>query len=136
MRVKVAFSPVDDELEQEIKRRKKTNKNINVKYDCSTDTNRRGAVLQMGFILRNWILSVSSFNVTGNNLCINSLIFPFINSVRIWDLAIFVPNILFFLFLALRFNRARLKLRATSSPIFATFYSLVCFYNSLCSHFK
>lgn len=38
---------------------------------------------------------------------------------------ILVPNVLFLLFLALRFNRAQLKLRATSSPIFLTFYGLV-----------
>ncbi|KAH6922871.1 hypothetical protein HPB50_019998 [Hyalomma asiaticum] len=44
--------------------------------------------------------------------------------VRMWDLCILVPNVLFLLFMALRFNRARLKLRATSSPIFYTFYIL------------
>jgi len=48
-----------------------------------------------------------------------------LSRVRIWDLAILVPNVLFFFFLLIRFNRAQLKLRATSSPIFATFYSLV-----------
>ncbi|KAL1130038.1 hypothetical protein AAG570_012981 [Ranatra chinensis] len=36
-----------------------------------------------------------------------------------------VPNLIFLLFLVVRFNRARLKLRATSSPIFMAFYSLV-----------
>ncbi|KAH8032478.1 hypothetical protein HPB51_025931 [Rhipicephalus microplus] len=45
--------------------------------------------------------------------------------VRTWDLSILVPNVLFLVFMALRFNRARLKLRATSSPIFYTFYILV-----------
>nr|CAD7445027.1 unnamed protein product [Timema bartmani] len=45
--------------------------------------------------------------------------------IHIWDLIILVPNFLFLLFLMLRFNRARLKLRATSSPIFLTFYGLV-----------
>ncbi|XP_008548980.1 transmembrane protein adipocyte-associated 1 homolog isoform X1 [Microplitis demolitor] len=45
--------------------------------------------------------------------------------VRIWDLAILVPNLLLLLFIAVRFNRARLKLRATSSPIFLAFYGLV-----------
>ncbi|XP_075526190.1 transmembrane protein adipocyte-associated 1 homolog isoform X4 [Dermacentor variabilis] len=45
--------------------------------------------------------------------------------VRMWDLCILVPNVVFLLFMALRFNRARLKLRATSSPIFSTFYILV-----------
>lgn len=47
--------------------------------------------------------------------------------VQIWDLAILVPNILFLAFLGLRFNRAILKLRATSSPIFLTFYGLVSY---------
>lgn len=36
-----------------------------------------------------------------------------------------MPNLLFLLFIAMRFNRARLKLRATSSPIFLAFYGLV-----------
>ncbi|XP_014603123.1 PREDICTED: uncharacterized protein LOC106786359 isoform X1 [Polistes canadensis] len=45
--------------------------------------------------------------------------------VRIWDVIILVPNLLFLLFIAIRFNRARLKLRATSSPIFLAFYGLV-----------
>ncbi|KAH0952944.1 hypothetical protein HN011_008250 [Eciton burchellii] len=45
--------------------------------------------------------------------------------VRIWDIVILVPNLLFLLFIAMRFNRARLKLRATSSPIFLAFYALV-----------
>ncbi|CAH0713361.1 unnamed protein product, partial [Brenthis ino] len=47
------------------------------------------------------------------------------SSVRIWDLIILIPNALFVLFLVVRFNKAQLKLRATSSPIFLTFYSLV-----------
>ncbi|XP_011694347.1 PREDICTED: uncharacterized protein LOC105453826 isoform X1 [Wasmannia auropunctata] len=45
--------------------------------------------------------------------------------VRIWDVIILVPNLLFLLFIVMRFNRARLKLRATSSPIFLAFYGLV-----------
>ncbi|XP_015606990.1 uncharacterized protein LOC107273373 isoform X1 [Cephus cinctus] len=45
--------------------------------------------------------------------------------VRIWDVVILIPNLLFLLFIAVRFNRARLKLRATSSPIFLAFYGLV-----------
>ncbi|VVC96589.1 unnamed protein product [Leptidea sinapis] len=47
------------------------------------------------------------------------------SSVRIWDLIILIPNALFVLFLIVRFNKAQLKLRATSSPIFLTFYTLV-----------
>ncbi|KAI5746094.1 hypothetical protein M8J76_017238 [Diaphorina citri] len=46
--------------------------------------------------------------------------------VRVWDVLILVPNVMFLLYLMFRFNRARLKLRATSSPIFFTFYVLVC----------
>ncbi|XP_076171710.1 uncharacterized protein LOC143148846 [Ptiloglossa arizonensis] len=45
--------------------------------------------------------------------------------VRIWDTIILIPNLLFLLFIAIRFNRARLKLRATSSPIYLAFYGLV-----------
>ncbi|XP_024086208.1 transmembrane protein adipocyte-associated 1 homolog [Cimex lectularius] len=45
--------------------------------------------------------------------------------IQVWDLVMFIPNILFLIFLAVRFNRARLKLRATSSPIFMAFYGLV-----------
>ncbi|GFT68503.1 transmembrane protein adipocyte-associated 1 [Nephila pilipes] len=45
--------------------------------------------------------------------------------VRIWDLSILIPNVLFLLFMLIRCNRARLKLRATNSPIFSTFYILV-----------
>ncbi|XP_012258762.2 transmembrane protein adipocyte-associated 1 homolog isoform X3 [Athalia rosae] len=45
--------------------------------------------------------------------------------VRIWDIVILIPNLLFLIFIAARFNRARLKLRATSSPILLAFYGLV-----------
>lgn len=60
--------------------------------------------------------------------CVQSfciLIVTFCFRVRVWDLIILIPNVLFLLFLALRFNKAQLKLRATSSPIFLTFYGLV-----------
>lgn len=58
-------------------------------------------------------------------LSIHPLIFMFPFRVRIWDIVILIPNLLFLLFIAFRFNRARLKLRATSSPIFLAFYGLV-----------
>ncbi|XP_023245857.1 transmembrane protein adipocyte-associated 1 homolog isoform X2 [Copidosoma floridanum] len=45
--------------------------------------------------------------------------------IRIWDVIILIPNLLFLLFIIARFNRARLKLRATSSPIYLAFYGLV-----------
>ncbi|CAG0903580.1 unnamed protein product [Darwinula stevensoni] len=47
------------------------------------------------------------------------------SSVRIWDLIILIPNVLFLVFLMVYFKQARLKLRATNSPIFLTFYALV-----------
>ncbi|XKL66898.1 hypothetical protein PGB90_010318 [Kerria lacca] len=45
--------------------------------------------------------------------------------IRVWDIIILIPNFLFLLFLIIRFNKARLKLRASNSPIFLTFYCLV-----------
>ncbi|XP_041984929.1 transmembrane protein adipocyte-associated 1 homolog isoform X2 [Aricia agestis] len=64
--------------------------------------------------------------VTEETFCKYVLYYEINNSrVRIWDLIILIPNALFVLFLVVRFNKAQLKLRATSSPIFLTFYSLV-----------
>ncbi|CAG0920056.1 unnamed protein product [Notodromas monacha] len=45
--------------------------------------------------------------------------------VRVWDLMILIPNCLFLIFLMVTFPRAKLMLRATSSPIFFAFYVLV-----------
>ncbi|KAI8420186.1 hypothetical protein MSG28_008738 [Choristoneura fumiferana] len=64
--------------------------------------------------------------VSEDTFCKHILYYKINNSrVRIWDLIILIPNALFVLFLLVRFNKAQLKLRATSSPIFLTFYSLV-----------
>lgn len=65
--------------------------------------------------------SEKSFHSFKSNLsfCFN------VHRVRVWDVLILVPNVMFLLYLMFRFNRARLKLRATSSPIFFTFYVLV-----------
>lgn len=57
--------------------------------------------------------------------CVFVIIVLFFHRARIWDLIILIPNALFVLFLVVRFNKAQLKLRATSSPIFLTFYTLV-----------
>lgn len=46
-------------------------------------------------------------------------------SIRVWDIAILIPNIIFIVYLVTKFNRVRLKLRAANSPIFFTFYCLV-----------
>lgn len=45
--------------------------------------------------------------------------------IRLWDVFILTPNFMFLLFLIYRFRRALLKLRATSSLIYLTFYCLV-----------
>lgn len=54
------------------------------------------------------------------------LIFGFVYRLRIWDAIIFVPNVVFLLFLLFRFKSTKQRLRQTTSPIFATFYLLVC----------
>ncbi|XP_050423782.1 transmembrane protein adipocyte-associated 1 homolog [Adelges cooleyi] len=51
---------------------------------------------------------------------------PSVN-IRIWDVAILVPNLIFMVYLVTKLSRARLKLRAANSPIFLTFYCLVLF---------
>ncbi|VVC33793.1 Transmembrane protein adipocyte-associated 1 [Cinara cedri] len=51
---------------------------------------------------------------------------PNIN-VRVWDVVILIPNLIFMIYLVSKFSRARLKLRAANSPIFFTFYCLVLF---------
>jgi len=48
-------------------------------------------------------------------------------NVRVWDVAILIPNLIFMTYLVTKFSRARLKLRAANSPIFFTFYCLVLF---------
>lgn len=46
-------------------------------------------------------------------------------SVRVWDVAILVPNLIFLLFLIYKFGRVRQKLRQTRSPVFKAFFLLV-----------
>ncbi|XP_072025254.1 transmembrane protein adipocyte-associated 1 homolog [Amphiura filiformis] len=48
------------------------------------------------------------------------------SQVRIWDLALLVPNLLFLLFLIIKSKVAITKLRQSNRPIFFTFYALVC----------
>ena len=45
-------------------------------------------------------------------------------SIRLWDVFILVPNLLFLGLLCILFQRARLKLYATNSPVFFSFYAL------------
>uniref|UniRef100_T1IHL4 Transmembrane protein adipocyte-associated 1 homolog n=1 Tax=Strigamia maritima TaxID=126957 RepID=T1IHL4_STRMM len=68
---------------------------------------------------------LTAFNNT-DHFCLRILYQEIEDSrVRIWDLCILIPNLIFMLFLAARFNRARLKLRATGFPTFFTVYTLV-----------
>uniref|UniRef100_A0A914WV83 Transmembrane protein adipocyte-associated 1 homolog n=1 Tax=Plectus sambesii TaxID=2011161 RepID=A0A914WV83_9BILA len=46
-------------------------------------------------------------------------------SVRVWDVAILVPNLIFLIFLIYKFGRVRQKLRQTRSPVFKAFFLLV-----------
>ena len=48
-----------------------------------------------------------------------------VSNVRVWDLLILVPNLVFAVFLAVRFRSANQKLRATNAPVFRAFYGLV-----------
>ncbi|XP_050521237.1 transmembrane protein adipocyte-associated 1 homolog [Daktulosphaira vitifoliae] len=47
--------------------------------------------------------------------------------IRVWDVAILIPNLIFMAYLGTKISQARLKLRAANSPIFLTFYCLVFF---------
>lgn len=42
-----------------------------------------------------------------------------------WDVAILIPNLLFLGFLCILFQRARIKLYATNSPVFLCFYGMI-----------
>ncbi|XP_078594939.1 transmembrane protein adipocyte-associated 1 homolog [Branchiostoma floridae x Branchiostoma japonicum] len=58
--------------------------------------------------------------------CFAPLIMEINNSgVRVWDVVLLVPNLLFLLFLMIRFPKAKVKLKNTNSPIFRAFYILV-----------
>lgn len=48
-----------------------------------------------------------------------------LSSIRLWDVAILIPNLLFLGFLCILFQRARIKLYATNSPVFLCFYGLI-----------
>ncbi|CAL4179913.1 unnamed protein product, partial [Meganyctiphanes norvegica] len=50
---------------------------------------------------------------------------PSKKKVRVWDLLLLLPTLVFLLGLLFKINSARLKLRAVHSPIYATFYGLI-----------
>lgn len=45
--------------------------------------------------------------------------------IRAWDFLIFIPNVLFLIFLITKFNGARRKLAGSNAPIFKAFYALI-----------
>ncbi|KAI1305968.1 Transmembrane protein adipocyte-associated 1 -like protein [Halotydeus destructor] len=47
------------------------------------------------------------------------------SNVRLWDFAIFLPNLVFFVFLLSQSKQAKEKLRLSTSPNFVAFYGLV-----------
>ncbi|XP_070557529.1 transmembrane protein adipocyte-associated 1 homolog [Ptychodera flava] len=47
------------------------------------------------------------------------------SGVRVWDVALLIPNVLYLLFLLINLRPALVKLRNSDSPIFMTFYILV-----------
>ncbi|KAI8504173.1 Transmembrane protein adipocyte-associated 1 [Branchiostoma belcheri] len=58
--------------------------------------------------------------------CFTPLIMELNNTgVRVWDVVLLVPNLLFLLFLIVSFPKAKVKLKNTNSPIFRAFYILV-----------
>lgn len=60
--------------------------------------------------------------------CVTSLLITSLSSlssIRLWDILILVPNLVFLVFLCVLFQRARLKLYATNSPVFLCFYGLI-----------
>ncbi|CAK9303592.1 unnamed protein product [Gordionus sp. m RMFG-2023] len=54
-----------------------------------------------------------------------------VSRVRLWDLMILIPNIVFSLFLIYGFKKARIKLRITRMPVISTFYYLIWLCNLL-----
>ncbi|XP_069793470.1 transmembrane protein adipocyte-associated 1 homolog isoform X2 [Narcine bancroftii] len=65
-------------------------------------------------------------NVTQPHQCLIVLFEDIgVSRVRFWDVFLLIPNVLFFAFLLWKLPSARAKIRATSSPIFTTFYILV-----------
>ncbi|XP_014664671.1 PREDICTED: transmembrane protein adipocyte-associated 1 homolog [Priapulus caudatus] len=71
-------------------------------------------------VMANWT------NITDETICKKVLYLEIEHSrVRVWDLAILIPNALFLVFLLARLKRARTKLKQTSTPIFSAFFGLV-----------
>lgn len=79
--------------------------------------------MQVHFVQRNRECWVSA--VLASSSPIMRYITSFTFSIRLWDVLILVPNLLFLGFLCLLFQRALLKLYATNLPVFLCFYGLI-----------
>lgn len=66
-------------------------------------------------------------HISSENLCKKILYIPICEgtAVRAWDVLLFLPNLTFVLFLAIRWSSTKKKLMASHSPIFRTFHMLV-----------
>lgn len=71
--------------------------------------------------------SDSNYHISSNHICKRILYLPICEgtSIRSWDVLLFLPNLTFVLFLAIRWPSTKRKLLATHSPIFRTFHLLV-----------
>ncbi|XP_076369839.1 transmembrane protein adipocyte-associated 1-like [Tachypleus tridentatus] len=66
-------------------------------------------------------------DVTENDQFCRSLLYYKLGNTRVqaWDLALFIPNVLFMVFLVLRINQARQKFKERKIPVLYTVYHLV-----------
>ena len=65
--------------------------------------------------------------IPSNHVCKKILYIPICQgtSVRTWDVLLFLPNLAFVIFLAIRWSSTKRKLLATHSPVYRTFHFLV-----------
>ncbi|XP_059799928.1 transmembrane protein adipocyte-associated 1 homolog isoform X2 [Hypanus sabinus] len=104
-----------------------------VVYSNSTTAVHKNSTVSMGTSSTAsvpWLTSSAptgmAANVTQPHQCLIVLFEDIGESrVRFWDVFLLIPNVLFFTFLLWKLPSARAKIRATSSPIFTTFYILV-----------
>ena len=75
----------------------------------------------------NSFMNTDSKIIPANHICKKILYIPICEgtSVRTWDVLLFLPNLAFVIFLAIRWSSTKRKLLATHSPIYRTFHFLV-----------
>lgn len=84
-----------------------------------------------------FINNAAGGHISSTHVCKRILYIPICEqtSVRAWDVLLFLPNLTFVLFLAIRWTSTKRKLLATHSPIFRTFHALVAI-NALVALFR